>query len=261
LEDVVWRDLCEVLTTPEAIRQAMQRARGGHWLPQEMQARKANLRRGRAALAQQIERLTEAYMAGVVPLAEYERRRSDTAARLLGLDDQERALLQDAVRLDETARLAAHAEEFCSRVQEGLEQADFDRKRELLELLVDRVIVTDGDVEIRYVVPTGPDGERDPFCRLRTDYQHAVPAAKPLWQVAPRRARADAPQHGFQKQPVVFGGHPAVRRLARQQRRDLLPDRIADHKPIPVHSSHHSAKAALGSQPSRDGDPLIVNRP
>jgi site-specific DNA recombinase len=261
LEDVVWRDLCEVLTTPEAIRQAMQRARGGHWLPQEMQARKANLRRGRAALAQQIERLTEAYMAGVVPLAEYERRRSDTAARLLGLDDQERALLQDAVRLDETARLAAHAEEFCSRVQEGLEQADFDRKRELLELLVDRVIVTDGDVEIRYVVPTGPDGERDPFCRLRTDYQHAVPAAKPLWQVAPRRARADAPQHGFQKQPVVFGGHPAVRRLARQQRRDLLPDRIADHKPIPVHSSHHSAKAALESQPSRDGDPLIVNRP
>jgi site-specific DNA recombinase len=34
-----------------------------------------------------------------------------------------------------------------------LEQADFDRKRELLELLVDRVIVTDGDVEIRYVIP------------------------------------------------------------------------------------------------------------
>jgi site-specific DNA recombinase len=36
-------------------------------------------------------------------------------------------------------------------------------------LLIDRVIVTDGDVEIRYVVPTSPDGEREPFWRLRSD--------------------------------------------------------------------------------------------
>jgi hypothetical protein len=66
------------------IAHAMQRARGGHWLPQEMQARRANLRRGRAALGQQIERLTEAYMAGVVPLAEYERRRRVYRPRLVG---------------------------------------------------------------------------------------------------------------------------------------------------------------------------------
>jgi site-specific DNA recombinase len=69
------------------------------------------------------------------------------------------------------AGLAAHAEAFCRRVREGLTGADFDRKRALLELLIDRVIVTDGVVEIRYVVPTGPDGEREPFWRLRTDYR------------------------------------------------------------------------------------------
>jgi len=56
-------------------------------------------------------------------------------------------------------------------VREGLADADFDRKRALLELLVDRVVVTDGAVEIRYVVPTGPDGEREPFWRLRSDYR------------------------------------------------------------------------------------------
>jgi site-specific DNA recombinase len=43
LEELVWRDLCEVLSTPEMIAHAMERARGGHWLPQEMQARRANL--------------------------------------------------------------------------------------------------------------------------------------------------------------------------------------------------------------------------
>jgi site-specific DNA recombinase len=134
-----------------------------------MQARRANLRRGRAALGQQLERLTEAYLAGVVPLAEYERRRRDTDARLQALDRQEHELTHEAERQGETAGLAAHAEAFCRRVREGLAAADFGRKRALLELLVDRVVVADGAVEIRYAVPTGPDGEREPFCRLRSD--------------------------------------------------------------------------------------------
>jgi hypothetical protein len=56
-------------------------------------------------------------------------------------------------------------------MREGLAEADFERKRALLELLVDRVIVTDGVVEIRYVVPTGANGEREPFWRSRTDYR------------------------------------------------------------------------------------------
>ena len=188
LEELVWRDLCEVLAAPEMIARAMARARGGHWLPQELQARRANLRRGRAALGQQVERLTEAYLAGVVPLAEYERRRRDAEARLQALDRQEHDLEHEAGRRSETAGLAAHAEAFCRRVREGLAAADFGRKRALLELLVDRVVVADGAVEIRYAVPTGPDGERGPFCRLRSDYRdrgrapqgdHRTEAARP----------------------------------------------------------------------------------
>jgi site-specific DNA recombinase len=171
LEELVWRDLCEVLAAPETIAHAMKRARGGHWLSQELQARQANLRRGRAALGRQLERLTDAYLAGVVPLPEYERRRRDVSTRLLALDRQEHELVHDAERQAETAGLAAHAEALCQRVREGLAGADFDRKRALLELLIDRVTVTDGVVEIRYVVPTGPHGEREPFWRLRTDYR------------------------------------------------------------------------------------------
>ncbi len=180
LEELVWRDLCEVLATPEMIAHAMERARGGHWLPQELQARQANLRRGRAALDQQVERLTDAYLAGVVPLPEYERRRRDADARLQALDRQEHELAHDAERQDDTAGLAAHAEAFCQRVRKGLAKADFSQKRALLELLVDRVIVTDGVVEIRYVVPTGPEGEREPFWRLRSDYRNGdVPLQGP----------------------------------------------------------------------------------
>jgi site-specific DNA recombinase len=87
---------------------------------------------------------------------------------------RERELTHDADRQAEAARLAAHAEAFCQRVRQGLEQADFGRKRELLELLIDRVIVTGDAVEIRYAVPVESEGEREPFCRLRTDYQDCL---------------------------------------------------------------------------------------
>jgi site-specific DNA recombinase len=157
------------------VAHAMERARGGHWLPQGMQAGRADPRRARAGLRQRTERLTEADLAGVVPLSEYERRRREAEVRLLALDGQERGLMNDADRQAEAARLAAHAEAFCRRVREGLEQADFGRERELLELLIDRVVVTGEVVEIRYAIPVGTEGEREPFCRLRTDYQGGLP--------------------------------------------------------------------------------------
>ena len=209
---------------PEMIAHAMERARGGHWLPQELQARQANLRRGRAALGQQVERLTEAYLAGVVPLAEYERRRGDADARLQALDRQEHELAHDAECQGETAGLAAHAEAFCQRVRAGLASAGFDQKRALLELLVDRVIVTDGAVEIRYVVPTGPDGEREPFWRLRSDYRNnngplqsadRAPAASPRLRCPASRGchRRDRPEPDAADRTPEIRPLPARRRI------------------------------------------------
>jgi hypothetical protein len=40
-----------------------------------------------------------------------------------------------------------------------------------VELLIDRVIVTDGEVEIRYVMPTNRASEQVRFCHLRLDYR------------------------------------------------------------------------------------------
>ena len=44
------------------------------------------------------------------------------------------------------------------------------KKRNLVELLIDRVIVTGEEVEIRYVIPTDPSSEQVRFCHLRSDY-------------------------------------------------------------------------------------------
>ena len=74
-EDLVWHDLCALLRHPEPMAYALERAPGGHWLPQELQARREALRQGRATLETQIDRLTQASLAEIIPLAAYQRRR------------------------------------------------------------------------------------------------------------------------------------------------------------------------------------------
>ncbi len=172
LDEIVWQDLCEVLTHPENITDALRRAHGGQWLPQELKARQENLRRGRAALGRQLERLTEAYLGEVIPLAEYQRRRKDLEQREEALASQERQLQAQSRQRMELAGVAGSIEDFCRRVRGGLADATFEQRRELVELLIDRVIVTEKEVEIRYVIPTDPSSEQVRFCHLRSDYLH-----------------------------------------------------------------------------------------
>ena len=52
----------------------LERARGGQRLPQDLQARREQPRRGQVHLEGQIERLTQAYLAAVIALPAYQRR-------------------------------------------------------------------------------------------------------------------------------------------------------------------------------------------
>ena len=113
----MWEDLCALLTHPEQIAQALERAHGGRWLPQELQARREGLRRGQTHLEQQLERLTEAYLAAVVPLAEYRRRRGELEQRRQVLEEQYRQLEAQVARRNELAGLVQSMEHFCGRVR------------------------------------------------------------------------------------------------------------------------------------------------
>jgi site-specific DNA recombinase len=176
LDELVWQDLCEVLAHPEMITAALERAQTGGWMPQELQARRDNLRKGQNALQSQLDRLTEAYLNGVIPLPEYQRRRSELEKRQQGLAEQEKQLVNQVHKQEELAGWNASIAAFCQRVQTGLKQATFDQKRKLVELLIDRVIVTEENVEIRYVIPISPESEHSRFCHLRKDY-FDLPAA------------------------------------------------------------------------------------
>jgi site-specific DNA recombinase len=172
---LVWEDLCEVLTHPEHAKHALRRAHGGEWLPQELKARLENVGKALAHTERQRGRLLEAYLGGILELAEFERKRKELEGRTEALLAQERQLETSARERTELSGIADSIERFCERVREGLADATFEQKRRLVELLIDRVIVSDEEVEIRYVVPTSPEGPHQPFCQLRTDYLGGLP--------------------------------------------------------------------------------------
>src|SRR5262249_25226292 len=136
LDALVWRDLCDLLLNPEQLTVALERAHAGQWLPQELQARRELLRKGRRSVQQQRERLTDAYLHGVIVLPEYARRRRDLDQKDEALANQEQQLVQQAERHQELAGVAANLADFCQRVQVGLADAAFAQRRQLVELLI-----------------------------------------------------------------------------------------------------------------------------
>lgn len=103
-------------------------------------------------------------------MEEYKRRRQEVEQRQEGLEQQSRQLEASIGRQVELAGIANSIEEFCKRISSGLLQADFEQKRRLVELLIDRVVVRNEEVEIRYVIPTSARSENIHFYQLLTDH-------------------------------------------------------------------------------------------
>jgi site-specific DNA recombinase len=221
LDELVWADLCAVLQRPELVAGALERAHRGAWVPGELRRRQATLRSVRASVARQRQRLLEAYLAEVIDLGTFQRQARTLAGQQADLLAREREVAAQGERLVQVSGIAQSMTQVLQQLRAGLGQADFERRRQLVELLVDRVVVTDGQVEIRYVIPTTPASTRTRFCHLRTDYFHH----RPPDQADPRRDR--------HHQRGRLGRHRLPRRRLGAGRRDPLPGRPAGRAPHP----------------------------
>ncbi len=99
------------------------------------------------------KRLLDAYEAGAITLAEMSERRHRLAEERLGLERQQ----QDRERLrHERAQAEAvrtNLAAFCARVSSRLENTSLADKQAILQLVIERIIVGDGSLEIRHVIP------------------------------------------------------------------------------------------------------------
>jgi site-specific DNA recombinase len=224
LDELVWADLRALLADPAQVTRALSRAQGGAWLPQELQARQATVRQALDQLDRQQQRLLDAYLAEVIALAELQRKRQDLDRRQATLLAQQRQLAATASQKLELHAIAGGIEAFCQATRSGLDTATFAQRRQLAELLIDRVIVTGDQVEIRYVLPTSPKGPHRPFCQLRKDHLD-VPSG-----------RLEQDQRHIDPEPRACGGAAATATLART--RDQTSELITN--------AHHAARSHRG---------------
>jgi len=195
LDELVWADLRAVLERPELVAQALERAHSGAWVPQELRRRQATLRGVRASVTRQRQRLLEAYLAEVIDLNTFQRQDQTLAQQEADLLAREREVAAQGERLAGLSAIARSMTAVLEQLRVGLGQAGFEQRRQLVELLIDRVVVTNGHVEIRYVIPTTDHSTKTRFCHLRTDYFQIEPAdIRPPGQVQVELARARPPQ-------------------------------------------------------------------
>src|SRR6266511_974953 len=243
LDELVWADLCALLTDPAHVARALARARGGAWLPQELHARQTTIRQALGQLERQRQRLLDAYLAEVVGLAELERKRQELDRRRATLAAQQRQLDAIAQQRLELGAVADGIEAFCQTVRAGLATATFAQRRLLVELLIDRVVVTDDKVEIRYVLPTSPDGPHPPFCQLRKDHLD-LPAL-----VVQRDQRGRRPAPGIGQgggQPVAAAGPAGAGGDGDLGVDDADGDPAEQRQPGPVGQAANQRQLAVG---------------
>ncbi len=186
LETLVWQDLCTVIQHPELITLALERAQSGAWLPEEIQHRQATIQQALRSLDRQRDRLLGAYLAEAIELPEFERRQRELVQQRDDLQTQARQLAHVSEQLDQARAAIPTIQAFCERLQEGLAQATFAQRRQVIELLIDCCPAPAGDrTPDRLCDRDGRPG-RNSLCHPNDRSQYA----RPLLSLAKRLFRS-----------------------------------------------------------------------
>jgi site-specific DNA recombinase len=137
MDAAVWHEVCRLLAQPARLEQAYrqrlhpdQPSEASHGLETQM----SKLRRGLA-------RLIDSYADGLIDKQEFEPRVTHMRARLQHLEAQMQHLQAEGEMEEEVRLIMGRLETFAARVHNGLQQADFHTRREIMRSLVKRVEV------------------------------------------------------------------------------------------------------------------------
>ena len=175
IEPVVWDHVMALLADPDQLLAQFDRFAAADAGSAREQAAERQLRARLDRTARADKRLLDAYQAGAVSLSELSERRQHLAQERRGLEQQQedqtrlcqQRLQAEAVRTDVAA--------FCDRVRSRLADATLTEKQGILQLVIDRIIVGEGRLETRHVIPlrSPPPGSNGPAppktTRLRTN--------------------------------------------------------------------------------------------
>jgi site-specific DNA recombinase len=134
-DESVWQEVCRLLEHPERLEQEYQQRLHPQRLANEyegLDAQIGTLRRGMA-------RLIDSYAEGLIDKQEFEPRVIRMRERIQHLEEQRQRLKEDREEEEELCLIVGRLETFAAQVKDGLHQADFQTRREIIRALVKRV--------------------------------------------------------------------------------------------------------------------------
>jgi len=159
LETAVWQDVCALLRHPQKIEEEYKerlRRKPGHASARGLEP----LARVIAKVKRSIGRLIDLYSEGLVDKSELEPRLKTAKERLAKLEAEAQTLAATEARHAELRVALTRLQDFAEQVQQGLEQADWATRRDVIRAVVKRVEVSDHEVRIVYRVAPVPFVER-----------------------------------------------------------------------------------------------------
>jgi site-specific DNA recombinase len=154
LDLAVWREVRELLEHPDRLAEAYRRR-----LPPHAQARRHDLTTVEGQLSklrQGLARLIDSDAAGRIEKREFEPRITQLRQRVTKLTAQAHQLAEETALHTELQLIIGRLEDFAAQVQDGLEDADWTRRREMIRALVTRVEVDHDQVHVVFRVDQRP---------------------------------------------------------------------------------------------------------
>lgn len=161
LERAVWAEIEAVLNDPERIAHEYQRRLSELAADGRADADVRDVERRIGALRRGIGRLIDGYADGVIERAEFEPRVADLRARVAQLEKQREALSAAAEARRDLTMVTGRLEDFSIKVRENLDRLDWAARRDVIRLMVRRIEIDDGQIEIIFRIPPPPSGRAD----------------------------------------------------------------------------------------------------
>ena len=153
LEQHVWRSVCELLEDPSRVQHEWSR-RGAQAGQSGFDAHRTDLDRTIAAHERALQRLVDAYEAGILNMADIKSRSRAIKLRI----ERARAELQTIDRAaresTELTEVIARLEDFARRVHSNLDKLSWEDRKQLIRTLVSKIEVDLNDVTIVYRIGT-----------------------------------------------------------------------------------------------------------
>jgi site-specific DNA recombinase len=191
VEQAVWEAVCKLLEEPERLEQEYRRRLLQVDQTDELKSLESRIGR----LHQGLARLIDSYTDGLIDKEEFEPRVRRLRARLIELESQAEHMRDVSALEEELQQMRGRLDLFVAKVTAELQEADWQRRRELIRALVKRVEVDYDCVRVVFRVgPTtpSPPGEDSTHslqhCRRRKDASLRRAAQRgvvvPLFQIA-----------------------------------------------------------------------------